>query len=627
MSLFSTLGTGSSGLKASEIAMSTVSHNISNANNEYYTRQRVSTEASTPLSTVNGEIGTGVSVTTIVRIHDEFVYSRLKDSSNSLSYDSFNKKTLEEVSKYFPDLDGVGIGADIETYFASWNDLASNPDDAAQKIALVQNSATLVSNLQETRNNLRALQDSLNDQLKTNMDEVNAIGSQIAELNKSISRVEVIEPNRANDLRDQRDHLELTLSKLLSVSVFKGDMISENTIDANLTDQGSGYHMNIAGHSFVDGMNFHPLEIKNTGNASNYYSIYSKSQDGSTVEITEKIIGGKIGAMLDLRGRHIDSGTKSAFPTDGTLQGYIDDLDAFAKTFVEQTNNLYARSAQENMLSNSNVGLDEDTPLLNYSKTINQGSFDVVMYDKQGKEIGRKQINVDFLTTMNKSSVDDSGNSSNNSIVDQFNFNSDDNDDNNSLNDIDDFFSADYSYYEETNSGVLSFNSKNSVSGYTIAIEDNGTNFAGAIGISSFLEGDSAKSIDVVSKYKEDPAKLNAHSAPIAGNNDVANEMVQMQYNKFDFIREGGSATNETIEGFYRSITTQISTDGESAGQSYDTSSSLFNTVNAEFQSISGVSVDEELTDLIRFQASYGANAKVISTINQMLDTLLGIKQ
>lgn len=627
MSLFSTLGTGSSGLKAAEIAMDTVGHNISNANNEYYTRQRVVTEASTPFHSDPGDIGTGVSVTTIVRIHDEFVYSRLKDSSNSLSYDTFNKKTLEEVAKYFPDLEGVGLGSDIENYFASWNDLASNPDDAAQKVALVQNSVTFATNLQQTRNNVRTLQNSLNDQLKTNMDEVNQIGQQITELNKSISRVEVIEPNRANDLRDQRDNLELTLSELLSVSVFKGDMVSENTIDANLTDQGSGYHMNIAGHSFVDGMTFHPLEIKNTGNESNYYSIYSKSQDGSTIEITDKIIGGKVGAMLDLRGRHIDSGTNSAFPTDGKLQEYVDDLDTFAKTFVEQTNNLYARSAQENMISVSHDYLKDDTALVNYNESINKGTFDVVMYDKQGNEVGRKQIEINSLTTIQESSVDSFGNSSKNSIVDQFNSNSDTNDDNNSSNDIDDFFSANYSYDTKSNSGVLSFSSKDSLSGYTISIEDSGTNFAGAIGISSFLEGDSAANIDVALDYKEDPAKVNAYGAPIAGNNDVANEMVQMQYDKFDFIRKGDSVVNETIEGFYRFVTTEISTDGESAGRNYETSNSLYNTINAEFQSISGVNVDEELTDLIRFQASYGANAKVISTINQMLDTLLGIKQ
>ena len=242
------------------------------------------------------------------------------------------------------------------------------------------------------------------------------------------------------------------------------------------------------------------------------------------------------------------------------------------------------------------------------------------MYDKQGKEVGRKTININSLTTMNDSTTSPS-------IVKQFNANADDNGDNNSLNDIDDYFNAVYSFDEKSNSGALAFDAKDNLSGYTIAIEDHGTNFAGAIGLSPFLQGDKASNIDVVLKYKEDPAKLNAYSAPISGNNKLANAMVQMQYDKFDFHRSGTSTVSETVEGFYRFVTTEIATDGENAGRSYETSKTLFNTINAEFQSISGVNRDEELTDLIRYQASYGANAKVISTINQMLDTLLGIKQ
>ena len=628
MSLFSTLYTGVSGLKAHEIATATTGHNIANADNPYYTRQRVVMQANAPFHITPGDVGTGVKVKTIIRIHDEFVYKRLKDSANLLSYNIFNKKSLEEIAKYFPDLkgidltkkNGIGLAADMKRYFASWNDLASNPDDAAQKIVLVQKSVTFLNNLRDARSHVRVLQNSINEQLKTNVDEINRIGEQLAELNKAISKVEVLDANRANDLRDQRDNLELTLSSLVNVSVFKGDMITENHIDPNLTDQGSGYHLNIAGHSFVDGFTFHPLVINNTDNASGYYSIYSQSQDGSTVEITGKLMGGKIGAMLDLRGRNIDPATNSGFPVDGVLQGYIDDLDTFAKTFVEQTNNLYARSAQERMSSLSNVDLKDNTSLTSYKNSLSTGTFDVVMYDKQGKEVGRKTININSLTTMNDSTVSPS-------IVSQFNKNSDDNGDNNSLNDIDDYFNAVYSFDNVTNRGSLSFNSKDSLSGYTIAIEDNGTNFAGAIGLSSFLQGDNASKIDVVLKYKTDPSKMNANSAPIAGNNDIANDMVQMQYDKFDFHRTGNSVVKESIEGFYRFLTTQIATDGESANKNYDTSTALFNTINSEFQSISGVNMDEELTDLMRFQAGYGANAKVITTIDQMLDTLLGLKR
>lgn len=614
MSLFSALNTGKSGLNASQTAVTTTSHNISNANNEYYTRQRVTFEASTPFHTQPGDIGTGVSVTSIVRIHDEFVYNRLKNTSNALSYDTYAQQTLKEVAQYFPDLQDVGIATDLADYFDAWNDLASNATEGSQKIALVQSASTLASDIQSSRKTLRSLQDSLNEQLKTAVDEVNSIGQKIADLNKQISNIESIQGNNANDLRDQRDELELTLSKLLNFSVYKGEVISDNSIDPNMTDQGVDYYLNIEGNSFIDGATFHPLVIDNSANESNYYSIYSEVQDNTRYNITGQISGGKIGAMLDLRGRNIDPTVKGGFPQDGTLQKYVDDLDTFASTLIQQTNNLYAQSAQPSMQTPILTNLQEDTTLKNAYASIQEGSFDVIVYDKQGKEVARKTINVNATTAMK----DDTYSSS---IVTQINAENDDNSDGNALNDVDDYFEATFMA-----NGVFSLNPKDTLSGYSIAIEDKGTNLPGTLGLSQFFVGSDAASIDVNNDYKKDPSSMQGYSAPVVGNNNVANAMVQMQYSNFTFYRDSGINTTQTLEGFYRSVTTQIATDGEKAISSYDSSNALYNTVYSEYQSISGVNVDEELINLMKFQTAYNANAKIISTIDQMLDTLLGIK-
>lgn len=614
MSLFSTLNTGVSGLSASQTAVATTSHNIANANNEYYTRQRVVFAASTPFHDAPGDVGTGVSVTSIVRIHDEFVYNRLKSTANAVSYDTYSKQTLEEVAQYFPDLQDVGIANDLANYYASWNAFSSNASEGAQKIALVQTASTLSSDIQTSRSTLRTLQDSLNDQLKTNLDEVNSIGQKIADLNAQISNIESIPTNNANDLRDQRDELELTLSKLLDFSVYKGQITSDNGIDANMTSQGMDYYLNISGNSFVDGATFHPLVIENTSNQSNYYSIYSESQDGRQYNMTEKIQGGKIGAMLDLRGRILDSNVNNGFPQDGIIQGYIDDLDTFAQTLITETNNIYAQSAKTGMQSPPMEDVKSDTSLKNAYSNLQEGTFDVIVYNNDGQEVARKSVTINNSTTMNDSTYSKS-------ILEQINTSTDDNADNNSMNDVDDYFTASFS-----DGGAFSLTSKDSLQGYKIAIEDHGTNFPGAVGISQFFSGSDASNIDVKSEYKADPSLMQGYAAPVSGNNDVANAMVQMQYDKLNFYRKNGTTATESVEGFYRFVTTRIASDGEKANSSYDSNTALYNTVNAEFQSISGVNTDEELANLMKFQSAYGANAKVITTIGQMLDTLLGIK-
>ncbi len=613
MGIFSTLNTGTSALNAAQVAVATTSQNIANVDNPYYTRQRVTLSASDALNTKGVSIGTGVSITSIVRIHDEFVFSKLRTSSTSLAYDSYSKQVLEEVAQKFPDLDDSGISQNLADYFAAWNDLSTNASEGSQKIALVQLASTLTSNIQSSKESLRSLQDTLNEQLKTSVDEINSIGQQMADLNKQINLIESEEGNYANDLRDQRDELELTLSNLVGVTVSKGKVNSDTTVDANMTDAGTDYYINIAGSSFVDGSTFHPIVIDNTSNTSNFYSVYSESQDGTRYDLTELLSGGKVGATLDLRGRIVDASQNDGYPLDGTIQGYIDNLDTFAQTLITETNNIYAQSAQEGMQSPV-LDLKANTALQNAYNNIQNGTFDLIVYNSEGEEVARKSVSINSATTMGDDTFSES-------ILTQINTNSDDNGDNNGLNDLDDYFTATF-----LDDGTFSLTPKGYNTGYTIAFEDKGTNFPGVIGVSQFLTGTNASDISVVTQYKKDPSLMQGYSAPVDGNNKVANAMVQMQYSTLGFYSKTGSSVQDTIEGFYSSLTTKIGSDASTANGNYDTNDALYSSVYTQYQSVSGVNKDEELANLIQYQSSYSAAAKIITTIDQMLETLLGIK-
>jgi len=611
--LFGILNTGNSGLNAAQVAVATTSQNIANAKNEFYTRQRVNFSASPALSGQSVSVGSGVTVTSIVRIHDEFVFAKLRSASSNLSYDTYSSQSLQEVAKQFPDLADAGITKDLTNYFTQWNNLASNANAGSQKISLVQSAVTLSGDIQSTRESIRNIQDSINTQLKTSIDEINSLGERIAELNGQISNIESDKGNYANDLRDKRDELELTLAKMLDISVAKGNITSTNSIDPNMTDTGTQYYLNIAGASFVDGSTFHPLVIDNTSNGSTYYSIYSEIQDGTRYNLTEQLSGGKIGAMLDLRGRIINPAVNGGYPQDGMIQDYVNKLDSFAQTLITETNNVYAQSAQTSMQSPV-LDLKSNTSLQNAYNNIDDGSFDMIVYDSAGKEVARKTININNTTTMG----DDTFSSS---ILTQMNKNTDDNKDNNSLNDVEDYYKATF-----MDNGVLSLSPTSLNNGYKIAIQDNGTNFAGAIGISQFFTGTDGSNIDVKAEYKKDPLLMQAYSAPVVGNHDVANSMMQMQYNSLNFYAKDGSVSKETIAGYYSSLTTKVATDASAASTSYDTNEALHNTINTQFQSISGVNKDEELANLMQYQSSYSAAAKIITTIDEMLQTLLGIK-
>ncbi|MFB1645229.1 flagellar hook-associated protein FlgK [Campylobacter molothri] len=607
MGIFGTLYTGVTGLKASEVQIATTSNNISNANATFYTRQRVVQTTNGYVSSNGVQVGTGTAIESIVRLHDEYSYFKLKGASTQLEYTKYMASTLQEISERFPDLQNTGILQDLENYNKAWNDFASNPNENATKIALVKASQTLTESINNTFSTLDKIQKKINNDIKSTVEEINRIGEEIATINKQIYGQEALPTEHANELRDRRDELELTLSKLVSAVASKNEINQDNRLDTTITDPGHQYNLSIEGFSIVDGINFHPLKL-DYDDKNKSYSIYYETADEKVRDLTGKISGGQLGAQLDLRGRNYDK-SKGKY-SDGIIQGYMDSLDTFSKTMINETNNLYASSAKSPVTSDYLPGLQGNIPLMNYDRTIQPGSFDIVLYDEKGDKKVTKTINIDVNTTM-----DD--------IVRQIKANTDDNGDKNSNNDVDDLINVSFSYDPTSNDGLFQLTAN---LGYKIAIEDKGTNFAGAFSIGGFFSGNSASDIKVKDSILSDPSTVRASLNGVDSGNDMANKIIQLQYDKVNFYNEDGTIDHLTMEEYYRKFTGKIGSDGENNNVVNASNQTFYNSVYSEYQSKSGVNTNEELAALIQWQSSYGASAKIVTTIDQMLDTLLGIK-
>ncbi|EMF9585334.1 flagellar hook-associated protein FlgK [Campylobacter upsaliensis] len=607
MGIFATLHTGVTGLKASEVQIATTGNNISNANATFYTRQRVVQTTNGYITTGGVQVGTGTAIESIVRLHDEHAYFKLKNASTQQEYTGYLGQVLEEISQRFPDLKNTGILNNLENYNKAWNDFASNPNENATKIALVNATKTLAESVNEAHSTLKKVQQKVNDDIKSTVEEINRIGEEIAHINKQIYGEEALPTDHANELRDRRDELELTLSKLVSAVASKNEIVQDNRFEQTITDPGHHYNLSIEGFSIVDGVNFHPLKL-DYDDKNKSYSIYYQTPDEKIHDLTAKLKGGQLGAQLDLRGRDYDK-LEGAYD-NGILQGYIDSLNTFSKTLITETNNLYAGSAKNSATSDYLEGLTDDVPLMNYDRTIQAGTFDIVIYDEKGNEKVRKSITIDVTTTMND-------------LMNQIKANTDDNKDNNSGNDVDDFINASFSFDSKSNSGLFQINAKN---GFKVSLEDKGTNFAGAFSVGGFFSGKDASDIRVKESLLSDPSTVRASKNGVDSGNDMANQIIQLQYDKVSFYNKDGTIDELTMEEYYRKFTGKIASDGENNNVIHKSNMTLYNSVYAEYQSKSGVNTNEELAALIQWQSSYGAAAKIVSTVDQMLDTLLGLK-
>ena len=624
-SIFNTLSIGYSGLSTAQVGINTTGHNISNAENEGYTRQRVVTAAANPLITSAGDVGNGVEVQDIKRVFDNFVFDRYNKVSSDKEYSDFERQTLEELSTYFPEIDGVGIKADLAEYYNMWQTFADNPDNDSIKVALAKQSETLTQHITQTQNQVLNLQMQVNDQLGSNINEVNSLAQQLADLNKSIDIAESGGGYSANDLRDKRNIIEKSLSRLIGAEVTQGQLESNIQIDSNSNTRTGSYTLSVNGFNIVDGSTFHPLHIEKDNNPYGFYELSYERQDGTLIPMEEKVNGGKIGAIFNLRGGAID--TTSGMPKDGVLQNVVADLDAFANGLIESTNNLYAKSARPKMESNI-INLNPASSLVSSSLNINPGSFDMVVYDIDGNEVARRTIDINAATSM-------SGVSGSNSIEGQISANKDDNSDANANNDIDDYINFNYTPSATGDTKLeLSMDTLAESQGYTFAVVDNlpdgkfasGTNFAGAIGLGSYFEGTNARDIKLNSQYSNNPTGLRAGYSSNSGDNRVALDMVQQQFESYKFA-VGNEEYDATIYGMFDITSTFVGISTNSAITRNETVSTQFNATEMEYNSITKVSIDEEMTNLIKYQTSYGAAAKVITTVDQMMQTLLGIKQ
>jgi flagellar hook-associated protein 1 FlgK len=244
---------------------------------------------------------------------------------------------------------------------------------------------------------------------------------------------------------------------------------------------------------------------------------------------------------------------------------------------------------------------------------LENGSFDIVVYNNDGDEIARRTITIDFDSQDPKYSTIDG-------IISQINTpNIDDNQDNNIGNDVDDYYEATFI------NGRLILTPKSDENTY-IGLDNDSANFGGAIGVNKFFDGDDASTIKLRDELAQDPSLIHAYKAPNEGNNEVANAILELQFEEITFYKNSQPITN-TIYGFYKDTTSALANQADIVSNQKDATQTLLTNISNQYYSLSGVNIDEELINLEMYQRGYQANTKVITTINQMLDALMAIKQ
>jgi flagellar hook-associated protein 1 FlgK len=294
----SLLSIGSSGLQAFQRSLNTIGHNIANVNTDGYSKQSVDLATRIPQANGYGFAGTGVQTTSISRSYDNFIEGSVRSStSTAAEFEAFHA-LASQLDNVLADPD-AGISTSLQRFFNAMQDVADAPSATAVREVLLNESQHLAEQFNELATWIENVRGQANSDIRSSVSEINYLSDTIANLNANI----VIEQGRAggqppNDLLDQRDSLIRDLSELVSVT----------TVQQN---DGSLNVMTGTGQVLVVGNRASTLAVTIEANDPNQLGIAIKGSGGILTPITEQMSGGRLGGLLGFRDRMLDPASNS----------------------------------------------------------------------------------------------------------------------------------------------------------------------------------------------------------------------------------------------------------------------------------------------------------------------------
>ena len=610
-STFGGLNTITRGLYAQQAALDTVGHNVANANTDGYSRQSVNLSTTRPENVygANGEnqAGTGVNVQSITRARDTFMDRQMWKENSSLGYGQIVQDTLGRVEGVFHEPSETGVQTTLNRFWNSWQTLATNASDDGMRTAVRQRGVELTDAIAHATQQLTDMVADTNSVVDIKVNNLNQMSAEIYSLNRQIVTIETGGLDHANDLRDRRDTLVDQMSKIINVNVSE--------------DKYGNFNIQSANVPLVDGAGFQKLATISANDPDYGYEIHNVVVEGGNQPLNFK--NGELYGLLQVRDSvsNVDS-------ADG-IKGYIKKLDTISQFLLQDFNDVHKNglgkdnSTGHNFFGNEGTDYNPKPPAAPFTLPpntmgwIDQLKVNPVLFNpSNGLDMIAAKTAVNNLTIQQSNSAGGTGK-----------------------------IASSYAGITTLNykvkigstpippavrpAGELS--AAGDVNAISVSI-NNGINWKTAIeavpstipktfvlpmpigtpttqAVTIQIASDSHNAID-------DSYTFSVNQGNAAGNNAVklANSM------KIDTSPTLGGSSLDT---YYSSVIGTLGVQTQSAQRLTDNQKTLVGQIDNWRQSVSGVNVDEEMTNMIRFQKGYAAAARVITTMDEMLDKLI----
>ena len=609
--MLNSLNVALSGLYSSKTEVENVMNNIANENTVGYKRRVVDVKESEQND--SRITGRGTTVVSVNRITNMYMADNLNTQlSKSAEYDELSTM-LADIESIFSETDSSGFANTLDAYFQAIEDLRSNPYNEIYRTNLINQGDMLVDGLQSLYNGIEEVEQVAVSSAYDSLDEINSILHDIGKVNQQIQDA----VNPSNDLYDQRDLLETRLSEYVDITV-------------NRTD--GDYSLEINGVTAVRyNTNIHEITVVNDSIAQK--DVYATNTNVSTlVESTWDSSGSspdsityyfdKDNSVTVTVGESItdDYGTFTV-DKDSVVRAltYKINNDSAMSNSVQAFNGQYSTDANGNKIPKSPP--TDDYYLIVEAKTAGtDGSFQgrIIVNDNDVIDVDGNQVsNLVEKSTVKSVEADNdihleifgqemsSGSGKVKSILDNIDTTSSDNKFEKYKSMLDDFAKA----LADVTEAYIYQGDTSYVSGEEASLLDKDKASIVTIGL---FEGTSVKTLSF--------------------NSSAVRNLTQADLDYLSTIHWNENLTIGDSEGtsfskFYQNIKVTISADKENVDYLKDTQDSVTESLQTTYDKLVKVDKDEEMVNLIKFQAAYEANAKLITIVDEMIQTILGMKK
>ncbi len=290
----SLLNIGATGLMTAQVALNTTSHNIANANTEGYSRQRLETSNATPQQIRNVFFGQGVQIDTIRRMQDEFIDHQIRNNLSGYNNSLIRSDYAERMDNLLAD-SRTGLAPPLSAFFNAANDVANDPTSSAARTVFLGQADSLVERFHALYDRITEQRSFLNRQIESNVEDINALASNLAQLNHEIVNAYGARDSEPNDLLDKRGVLLNRLAEKVDIQVVEQ---KDRSISVYI---GSGQPLVLSTHASK--MSAESL----TGDWRNLdIGLIDQNGKGSVVNVTRLISGGELGGLLRTRHEILD---------------------------------------------------------------------------------------------------------------------------------------------------------------------------------------------------------------------------------------------------------------------------------------------------------------------------------